>query len=66
MREEQEILEAVKKYGIAKIARRSGLHYNTIRKWVINKTSPSIANYQKIIDAVEYYEEGRYRKESER
>jgi len=48
----QEFLKEIKKFGIYKVANKSGVSVSTIKSWVYFNVTPSLINAQKVADAM--------------
>ena len=52
MRIIKEFYTEIRKYGIRKAARDSGVPLQTIRSWIYGKSVPSLSKAQKVADAM--------------
>lgn len=48
----EEFIYEIKKFGVSKVAKKSGVSVNTISKWVNGKRIPSLINAQKVANAM--------------
>lgn len=48
----EEFLAEVKKFGVLKVSRLSGVNKGTIYKWIYGDTTPTLAKAQQVADAM--------------
>ena len=53
MKNEHDTKMEVRKIGVRKVSEQSGVHHQTLYRWLKGSLSPTLKTYAKIVEAVE-------------